>query len=353
MDADFLPVVWAGLIAFAILVYVLLDGFDLGVGILFGTTRNEAFRERMMASIAPVWDGNETWLVLVGASLYAAFPMVYAIFLPAFYLPIALLLFGLIFRGVAFEFRHRTKGMRWLWDWGFFLGSLVVAFVQGAAIGAMVQELRVVDGRFAGGAFDWVSGFSILCGIGLVVGYSLLGATWLVLKTSGPLREWAYGWVGRLLVGVNVFLFLALVFALLDDFRVMDRWLESPWLLVFPAIGLAATYVLFQSYRNRMNDILPFAMTALIFIVAFLTMAGSFWPHMIPFSVTIEAAAAPKESLEFFLYGGALAFPIVLIYTAFTYWIFRGKVPEATDDSAQPTVAEKASAPFAQPTSAD
>ena len=329
MDATALPIVWAGLIALAILVYVLLDGFDLGIGILFGTTKNEGYRRRMMATIAPVWDGNETWLVLVGASLYGAFPIVYAIFLPAFYLPVALLLFGLIFRGVAFEFRHRTNRLRWLWDWGFFLGSFIATFVQGAAIGAMVQELAVVDGRFAGGSFDWVSGFSILCGIGLVVGYALLGASWLVLKTSGSLREWAYARVGGLLLGVNVFLLLALAYALFSDLRVMSRWLESPWLLVFPAIGFIATFFLFRSYRNRDNDSLPFAMTSLIFLVAFLTMAGSFWPYMIPFSVTVEAAAAPTESLEFMFYGaGLVAFPIVILYTAFTYWIFRGKVRE-------------------------
>ncbi len=332
MDATLLPTVWAGLIAFSILVYVLLDGFDLGVGILFGTTKNEVFRERMMASIAPVWDGNETWLVLVGAGLYGAFPMVYAIFLPALYLPIALLLFGLIFRGVAFEFRHRAKTSRWIWDWGFFLGSLLVAFVQGAAIGAMVQELPVVDGRFAGSSFDWVGGFSILCGIGLAIGYALLGATWLVLKTSGPLRDWAYDRVGWLLGGVTVFLLLALAYALYSDLRVMNRWLESPWLLVFPAVGLGATYVLFQCYRSRTRDNLPFFMTSLIFLVAFLTMAGSFWPYMIPFSVTVEAAAAPKESLEFMFYGmGLIAYPVIICYTTFTYWIFRGKVHEKPD----------------------
>ena len=185
MDASWLAIFWAGLIAFAILVYVLLDGFDLGVGILFGTTGNEVFRGRMMSAIAPVWDGNETWLILVGASLFGAFPIIYAIFLPAFYLPVALLLFSLIFRGVAFEFRYRTKRMRWLWDWGFFLGSLIAAFVQGAAIGTMVQELPVVGGRYAGGSFEWVNAFSILCGVGLVIGYALLGASWLVLKTSG------------------------------------------------------------------------------------------------------------------------------------------------------------------------
>jgi Cytochrome bd terminal oxidase subunit II len=191
MDPVWLANFWVGVIAFAILAYVILDGYDLGVGILFGTTANEQHRVTMMNAIAPYWDGNETWLVLVGAGLFAAFPMVYAIFLPAFYLPVALMLLGLIFRGVAFEFRYRSTRMRPVWDLGFFLGSLVAAFVQGAAIGTMVQELTVIDGHFAGGPFEWVTPFSVLCGIGLVLGYALLGAAWLVLKTEGDLRDWA------------------------------------------------------------------------------------------------------------------------------------------------------------------
>ena len=234
MDASWLAVFWAALIAFAILVYVLLDGFDLGIGILFGTTRDQNYRGQMLTAIAPFWDGNETWLVIIGASLFGAFPMVYAIFLPAFYLPVALLLLGLIFRGVAFEFRYRTERMRWLWDWGFFLGALIAGFVQGAAIGTMVQELPVVDGRFAGASFVWLTPFSVLCGVGLVLGYALLGATWLVLKTGGPLRDWAYRRVRWLLVGVLAFLVLAFVFAVTRHLRVMDRWLEAPWLLAVP-----------------------------------------------------------------------------------------------------------------------
>jgi len=334
MDAFSLPIFWAALIAFAILVYVLLDGFDLGVGILFGTTGNEAYRRRMMSAIAPVWDGNETWLILVGASLFGAFPMIYAIFLPAFYLPVALLLFALIFRGVAFEFRYRTERMRWLWDWGFFLGSLIAAFVQGAAIGTMVQELPVVGGRYAGGSFEWVNAFSILCGVGLVIGYALLGASWLVLKTSGSLRDWAYDRVGWLLIGVLVFLALAFVFALASDLRVMNRWVESPWLIVFPAIGALATIALFFSWKTRTSDRLPYVMTAVIFAAAFLTLAGSFWPYMIPFSVTIQEAAAPPQSLSFMFYGaGIVVFPVVLIYTVVVYWIFRGKVREDADYS--------------------
>jgi cytochrome bd ubiquinol oxidase subunit II len=326
---DWLPLFWATVIAFAILVYVLLDGFDLGVGVLFGTTRDQRFRRQMLTAIAPFWDGNETWLVLIGASLFGAFPMVYAIFLPALYLPVALLLFGLIFRGVAFEFRYRTERMRWLWDWGFFLGSLIAGFVQGAAIGTMAQELPVVDGRFAGGSFVWLTPFSVLCGVGLVLGYALLGATWLVLKTDGALRDWTEARVRWLLVGVLGFLALAFVFALAKHLRVMDRWLEAPWMLAFPAIGALAAYGLWRGAQRR-RDWLPYAMTVLIFLAAYLTLVGSFWPYMIPFSVTIWAAAAPPQSLSFMFYGaGIVVFPVVLIYTVAVYWIFRGKVPKA------------------------
>jgi cytochrome d ubiquinol oxidase subunit II len=326
MDASWLPIFWAAVIAFAILVYVVLDGFDLGVGVLFGTTRDQSFRGDMLNAIGPFWDGNETWLVLIGASLFGAFPMVYAIFLPAFYLPVALLLFGLIFRGVAFEFRYRTERMRWLWDWGFFLGSLIAGFVQGAAIGTMVQELPVVEGRFAGGSFVWLNPFSVLCGVGLVIGYALLGASWLVLKTDGALRDWAYRRIRWLLIGVLAFLVLAFAFALAKHLRVIDRWLEAPWLFAFPAVGVFAAYGLWQGVR-RQRDWLPYAMTVVIFLAAFLTLVGSFWPYMIPFSVTIWDAAAAPKALTFLFYGaGIIVFPIVLIYTVAVYWIFRGKV---------------------------
>ena len=189
MEPSSLALFWAGVIVVAILMYVILDGFDLGIGILFGTTGDETLRDEMMAAIAPVWDGNETWLIVVGTSLFAAFPTAYAVFLPAFYVPVLLLLLGLIFRGVAFEFRH--AGARMLWNWGFFIGSAVAAFVQGAAVGAMIRGIPVAGGQYAGGAFEWLAPLPMLCGIGLVVGYALLGAGWLVLKCEGALREWA------------------------------------------------------------------------------------------------------------------------------------------------------------------
>ena len=209
MEPSNLTLFWAGAIALSIIVYVILDGFDLGVGVLYGTTKEDTKRVQMMNAIAPFWDGNETWLVIIGASLFAAFPVVYAVFLSAFYLPVLLLLFGLIFRGVAFEFRNRAGSMRWFWDWGLFLGSVVVAFVQGAAIGAMMRGVPVVNNQYAGDAFGWLHPFSVLTGIGLVFGYALLGAAWLVLKSEGPLRTWAYERIPWLVGGVFVTLGLA------------------------------------------------------------------------------------------------------------------------------------------------
>jgi cytochrome d ubiquinol oxidase subunit II len=326
MDPTWLANFWAAVIAFSILVYVILDGYDLGVGILFGTTRSEQHRVTMMNAIAPFWDGNETWLILIGAGLFATFPMVYAIFLPAFYLPIALMLLGLIFRGVAFEFRQRSQRMRPVWDCGFFLGSLVAAFVQGAAIGRMVQELPVVDGRYAGGAFEWVTPFSILCGAGLVLGYAMLGAAWLVLKTEGDLRDWAYRRLDWLLAAVVVVLIAVFAFALATQMRVLDRWLNDPRFVVLQLIGVIAIVGLLIGVRRR-RDGVPFAMAILLVAAAFLRLGVSFWPYMIPYSITVQQAAAPPQSLEFLFWGaGIVVFPVVLIYTSIVYWIFRGKV---------------------------
>src|SRR5215475_5995574 len=221
MQPSDLALFWAGVLACAILVYVILDGFDLGVGVLFGTTADQTRRARMMNTIAPFWDGNETWLVLVGAGLFAAFPDAYAVFLGAFYFPVLLLLFGLIFRGIAFEFRYRTERMRHVWDRGFFLGSTVVAFVQGAAVGAMMRGIPVTNGQYAGSAFSWLHPFAILTGIGLVLGYALLGASWLVLKSEGDLHDWASHRLRWLAAGVLTVLFLA--FTVTFDYSVLAQ----------------------------------------------------------------------------------------------------------------------------------
>ncbi len=319
-----LALFWAGVIALSILVYVILDGFDLGVGVLFGTTRHEDKRMQMINTIAPFWDGNETWLVVIGASLFAAFPGVYAVFLGAFYIPVLLLLFGLIFRGIAFEFRDRTKRMRWLWDWGFFVGSIVVAFVQGAAVGAMMRGIPVANGQYAGSALDWLHPFPMLTGVGLVLGYALLGAGWLVFKSEGALRDWAYARIPWLAAGVIAVLGLA--FALAFDFSVLARGhLEDrPWGLVFPAIGVLALVGILIGAR-RTHDGLPFALTVLFFLAAYLTLGVMLWPFMVPYALTVANSAAPDASLQFLFYGGVVVLPVITAYTVGVYWVFRGK----------------------------
>jgi cytochrome bd ubiquinol oxidase subunit II len=317
---------WVALLALTTLLYVLLDGFDLGVGILFGLTNNEDARRKMLSAISPVWDGNETWLVFTGTILWGAFPRVYATLLSAFYLPIILMLGALILRGVAFEFRYKALGSRWFWDLGFSGGSLIAAFVQGTAVGALAKGLPMVDGHYAGGTFGWLSPFACLCGAGLCFGYALLGAGWLVLKCEGSLRDRAYALLRPLTIGVFGFLAVAFVYALALDLRIMDRWFERPYLLVFPAVGLAASILLARGITAR-HDRLPFFTTALIFLSAFGTLAVSFWPFMIPFSITIDQAASPPSSLWFMFWGeGLFVLPLVLIYTAGVYRVFGGKL---------------------------
>jgi cytochrome bd ubiquinol oxidase subunit II len=317
---------WTALLAISILLYVLLDGFDLGVGMLFGAAHNEPRRRAMMSAVAPIWDGNETWLVVSGVILWSAFPLVYSIVLSAFYLPVLLMLAGLILRGVAFEYRHQTLGTRSIWDACFTGGSLVAAFMQGLMVGALVEGLPVADGRYAGGVVGWLTPFAVLCGIGLSVGYALLGACWLVRKSEGEVREEAYRVIPYLSLVLLAFLIVVFAYALVEHLPVMNRWIERPSLFVFPVIGVLAAIVLALSVWHR-RDGLPFAMVTFIFLAAFCTLAISFWPYMIPFTVTIEQAAAPHSSLAFmFWFAGIIVFPLMLIYTAVNLTVFRGKV---------------------------
>jgi cytochrome d ubiquinol oxidase subunit II len=317
---------WVTLLAVSILIYVLLDGFDLGVGMLFGVTSDEARRHAMMSAVAPVWDGNETWLVVSGVILWGAFPVVYSILMSAFYLPVLLMLAGLILRGVAFEFRYRAERLRWIWSVSFAGGSLVAAFTQGLMVGALVQGLPISDGRYVGGEFGWFSPFAVLCGIGLCVGYALLGTCWLVRKCEDEVHDGAYRLIPYLSAALLVFLIVVLVYALSDNFRVMTRWLDRPFLFVFPAAGMLAAITLAASIQRR-QDALPFLMVAIIFAAAFGTLAISFWPYMVPFSITVEQAAAPHSSLAFMFWGaGLFVFPLMLLYTAISLTVFRGKV---------------------------
>jgi cytochrome bd ubiquinol oxidase subunit II len=330
----FLPSFWAGVLALGLALYAILDGFDLGVGILFGFTRGEVLRRRMLSTLSPVWDGNETWLLIGGTVLWAAFPIVYALVLSTFYLPICLMLAALILRGVAFEFRQKA-GERWrfVWDVGFAGGSSVAAFVQGAAVGALVHGLPVdAAGRFTGGgAFAWVSPFSLLCGLGLWLGDALLGATWLVMKSEGLVRDRGYRAIPGWLAAVLLFLAFAFIAALEMDLPVMHRWIDRPWLAVFPAVGVLGVIRIVMGLRRR-RDSWPFIGAVTIFLSAFATLAASFLPYLVPYSLTIKEAAAPTRSLAFIFWGaGIVVLPLILAYTVMVYMVFKGKVAAGSD----------------------
>ncbi len=328
MELD-LPFIWAGLIAFAVLAYVVLDGFDLGVGILFPFFKDRQDRDVMTNTVAPVWDGNETWLVLGGGGLLAVFPLAYAIILPALYAPLIAMLLALVFRGVAFEFRWRAEGSgRQLWDIAFAGGSIVAALMQGIALGALVQGIHVEGRAYAGGWWDWLTPFSLLTGVALVIGYALLGATWLNLKTTGELQVRARRFarlagIGTLgLIGV-----VSLWTPFLHD-AYFERWFTWPtanFTAVVPGLVAACALLLFLGLQDG-KPLQPFLAALGIFTLSFAGIGISFYPWMVPPTVTIRDAAAPDDSLAFLLVGAAVLVPIILAYTAHAYWVFRGKV---------------------------
>ncbi len=327
MESD-LAFIWAGLIAFAVMAYVVMDGFDLGVGILFPLHPREHDRDTMMNTIAPVWDGNETWLVLGGGGLLAVFPLAYATVLPALYMPIIIMLLALVFRGVAFEFRWRTERGKFLWDWSFASGSILAALMQGIALGALVQGIRIENRAYAGGWWDWLSPFSMLTGVALVIGYCLLGATWLVMKTEGDLQARAR--VQARLAGVATLVLIGVVsiWTPFLDPVYFQRWFTFPtaiFSVLVPFAVLLLTFVLFRGLA-RGHDWHPFVAALGIFMLCFTGIGISFYPHIVPPSLTIAEAAAPDSSLAFLLVGAAVLVPVIVIYTAYAYWVFRGKV---------------------------
>jgi cytochrome d ubiquinol oxidase subunit II len=317
---------WAVALGLSLLLYVVLDGFDLGVGILFPFAPGERSRQQMMDAVAPVWDGNETWLIISAATLFAAFPAAYAILLSAFYLPVIVMLCGLILRGVAFEFRSKTNRYRWLWSASFFLGSFFAAFAQGAAIGAFVQQVPVHDGVFDGSVFSWLSPFALLCGVGLCLGYVMLGAGWLVLKTETAVRDFSYTAMAIAISGVMVFLLVAAVSVFAMHLRVADQWRQRPVLFVFLMIGAVALLTMIYAVV-RERDRLLYPMAVVMFGAAFCTMVLAVLPYIVPFSLTLAEAAAPPSSLAFLFWGaGIIILPLTIIYTGVIYVIFRGKV---------------------------
>jgi len=327
-DWQTLTLIWTGICAFAVVMYVLMDGFDLGIGILFPFVRQDEDRDVMMNSVAPIWDFNETWLILGGAGLFAAFPLVYAVVLPAFYLPLMLMLIALIFRGVAFEFRFKARTSRALWDRSFHFGSVLATFAQGVVLGGLIQGVEVQGRSFAGGMLDWLTPFSIVTGVALIFGYALLGATWMIWRSSGDLQAWAYQAARPLLYAVLAFIVIVSVWTPIAEPGIRERWFSLPNLFLLSPVPLVTglTAVGLLRALDRRREVLPFILTMVLFVLSFLGLAISLWPVIVPPSITIWDAASPPESQIFLLVGMVFLIPSILLYTAYCYWVFRGKV---------------------------
>ena len=332
--AHILPIIWAGLIGFAVLAYVVLDGFDLGVGILFAAERDYEERTVMVNAIAPMWDGNETWLILGGGGLFAVFPLAYAVIMTAMYPTIIAMLLALMFRGVAFEFRFRADSLRgrFWWDIAFFAGSTIAAFAQGLTLGGLLQGVHVHGRAYAGGSWDWLDAFTILCGFAVTAGYALLGATWLIWRTEGEMqrrmRRYAEG------LGAVVLVFIGLV-SLWTPFLnpiFYTRWFTWPGVALTAPIPviLAGLAVLFYVGLVRRHHATPFFSVIGWFVLCFAGLGISIWPNLVPPSITVWDAAAPPSSQLFLLVGASVLLPIILAYTGYSYWVFRGKVGTGT-----------------------
>jgi cytochrome bd ubiquinol oxidase subunit II len=326
---DLVPL-WAAILGFAVLMYILLDGFDLGVGILFLLRKGESDREVMISSVSPVWDFNETWLVLGGGGLLAVFPGAFAIIMPAVYFPALLMLLGLIFRGVAFEFRGVPEANKRLWNIAFACGSILASFAQGVILGMFIQGFNEANGQFVGTSWDWVRPFPIFTGFGVIAGYALQGATWLIMKTQGRLQAWARRVAQRVMI--LVFVFIAAVSALTPWFspRIAERWFSWPNIAFFAPVPLVTLLLagLLVRGADREREVLPFVCSVGLFFLSFSGLVISLWPMIAPPSVTLWQAAAAPVSHEFLMIGTAFVLPILLIYVVWSYWVFRGKASE-------------------------
>jgi cytochrome d ubiquinol oxidase subunit II len=319
--------IWIALLGLSVILYVILDGFGLGVALLFPFTHDEEERDTLMNSIAPVWDANQTWLVFGGGILLVAFPLMYGVLFSALYIPLFTLLYGLIFRGVSFEFRiHAAR--KHIWDRAFFLGSLAAVAGQGLILGGVITGTKIAESHFSGGPFDWLTLFSIAMACGLIAGYVLLASTYLIIKTTGTIQDRAYGKAFRSSVVVLVFQILMIVWTPFHYPRVMTHWLSSPrvyFIWFFPALGLLAFYGIIKSLRAR-REIMPFVFSVVFFFAGYLGLFASIYPYAVPPSITFYDAAAQRETLEFTLWGAAIILPVVLGYTIYSYAVFRGKV---------------------------
>jgi cytochrome d ubiquinol oxidase subunit II len=330
-DIDFyLPLLWAGIIGFAVAMYVILDGFDLGIGILFPFAKNEKERDQMMNTVAPFWDGNETWLVLGGAGLLVAFPVAYAILMPAFYLPVTLMLLGLVLRGVSFEFRWIAQSSKTFWNIAFAGGSFVAAFMQGIILGGMISGVRVAGTQYAGGTFDWLTPFALTCGLAVVAGYTLLGATWLIMKTDGEVARASRAQAFSALFAVLFFMAVVSLWTPLREPRIAQLWFTLPDSIVFWPVPIVTALLAFGCFYwlRAKNDTLPFLCAIGLFFMGYSGLVISNFPYLVPVKLTIWDAAAVPSSLLFSMVGALFMLPILIGYTVFVYWLFRGKIRE-------------------------
>ncbi|MNQ57721.1 Cytochrome bd-I ubiquinol oxidase subunit 2 [compost metagenome] len=326
-----LSLIWAIIIVFGVMMYVVMDGFDLGIGILFPFVKDDGERDVMMNTVAPVWDGNETWLVLGGAALFGAFPLAYSVVLSALYLPLILMLLGLIFRGVAFEFRFKARPeKRHLWDKAFIGGSIAATFFQGVALGTYIEGLPVVDRAFAGGSLDWLAPFPLFCGLGLIAAYALLGCTWLIMKTEGRLQQQMHDLARPLVLVLLGITGIVSIWTPLAHAEIAERWFSLPnlfWFMPVPILVLVCTWALLRAVANNAHHA-PFVLTLVLIFLGYSGLGISLWPNVVPPSISIWDAAAPPQSQGFMLVGALFIIPFILMYTAWSYYVFRGKVTQ-------------------------
>ncbi|BBO56943.1 MULTISPECIES: cytochrome d ubiquinol oxidase subunit II [Cobetia] len=324
-----LSVIWAGIILFGLMMYVIMDGFDLGIGILFPWVEDKVDRDVMMNTVAPVWDGNETWLVLGGAGLFAAFPLAYAVLLEALSIPLVAMLIGLIFRGVAFEFRFKASdASRHWWDKAFVGGSVLATFSQGVALGGYIQGIAFDGGHFSGGSLDWLSPFPLFCGVALLFTYALLGSTWLIMKTEGILQARMFSLTRPLTLWVLIMIAAVSLWTPLAHPAIAERWFTLPqlfWFLPVPVLVVLAGYALIRAVAFEYHA-QPFLLVLVLIFLGYSGFGISMWPDIIPGHVTIWEAASPPQSQGFALVGTLFILPIILVYTAWSYFVFKGKV---------------------------
>ena len=325
-----LPVVWAAIIGLGVFIYVMLDGFDLGIGLLFPFFEGKNDRQVMLNTVAPVWDGNETFLVLGGAGLYGAFPVVYSTLLPANYLPLILMVVGLIFRGAAFELRGKANRTQHAWDLAFICGSGLAALCQGIVLGSLLQGIKIANGRFVGGPFDWLSPFSLFCGIGVLITYATLGCGWLILKTDGDLQRNMRSLMRPLVCVLLAVIAIVSLWTLIGLPAVAHRWFGSGnlvWFLPVPILVIACVWGILRSVRLQ-HEAMPFLLTLAICFLGYSGLLISIWPNIVPPSLTIWEASSSRSSQMFALVGTVIILPIILVYNAMQYRVFRGKVRE-------------------------